>query len=218
MFQEYLKELNKVDLLTQERERELWVRYKEHGDTDSRKQIIEAYQPLVFRIVNHFSVNQDIIMDLIQEGTVGLIEAVEGFDHMRNARFSTYAQYRIRGRVLNFLERCILQGQISLNYSASTDGGDPVLLEKLEDRTTLSVDEEVEKRFLHERVYQAMERLPGKEQRIVNAIYLEDALPHEVAKELKISTSYVYKLQKKAIRRMRGMLSRFIGEMKAGAR
>src|SRR2546426_7085180 len=58
-----------------------------------------------------------MLMDMLQEGTVGLIEAVERFDPTRAVRFSTFATYRIRGRVLNSLRRVRPVG-----YSLEQDG------------------------------------------------------------------------------------------------
>src|SRR2546428_12051221 len=102
---EYLKELQKVALLAPEDEHRLWHQYRVQGDVDSRLRLIEAYQPLVFKLVMQIRPPDVILMDMLQEGTVGLIEAVERFDPTRAVRFSTFATYRIRGRVLNSLRR-----------------------------------------------------------------------------------------------------------------
>src|SRR3989304_5700274 len=105
VFDEYLRELQKVTLLTPAEEAAFWQRYRHGGDVESRIRLIEAYQPLVFKLAMQLHPPQALLMDTIQEGTVGLIEAVERFDPTRGVRFSTFAVYRIRGRMLNAFER-----------------------------------------------------------------------------------------------------------------
>ena len=102
--QEYLQELNKIELLGRAEELALWQAYKDSGDARARKKLIEAYQPLVFKVASPFR-QQENIMDILQEGTVGLIEAVENFDYQRGVAFSIYASYRIRGRMQDFLQQ-----------------------------------------------------------------------------------------------------------------
>jgi len=69
---EYLKELQKVALLTPEDEHRLWHQYRVQGDVDSRLRLIEAYQPLVFKLVMQIRPPDVMLMDMLQEGTVGL--------------------------------------------------------------------------------------------------------------------------------------------------
>lgn len=102
---DYLQELNKIELLEPQHERSLWLSYKESGDLNARGQLIEHYQPLVFKIANRFKARESLTMDLIQEGTVGLIEAVEKYDALRQISFSLYAVHRIRGRMLNYIAK-----------------------------------------------------------------------------------------------------------------
>ncbi|MBP2661614.1 MAG: polymerase, sigma 28 subunit, FliA/WhiG subfamily, partial [Firmicutes bacterium] len=105
MLSQYVRELKKIRMLSREEEEALWLQYKEHDDMDCRSKIIEHYQPLVFKIATGWRLNETVIMDMIQEGTVGLIEAVERFDHQRGVAFSLYASQRIRGRILNYMEK-----------------------------------------------------------------------------------------------------------------
>ena len=100
----YISELNKVKLLAYSEEQELWQAYKEQGSQQARSRLIESYQPLVFKTAEAF-LKLDNIMDVIQEGTVGLIEAVECYDYTRGVAFSIFAVHRIRGRMYNFLKK-----------------------------------------------------------------------------------------------------------------
>ena len=67
-----------------------------------------------------------------------------------------------------------------------------------------------ERQLLHEKVTQALGRLPEKEQQVITGMYLEDKTAQSVADAIDISLGHVYRLQKKGVRRIRGMLSRFI--------
>lgn len=101
----YLEELNKIRLLEQEEELELWKSYKQKNDLSSRELLISSYQPLIFKVVTQLHLNDSLLMDVIQEGTVGLIEAVERYEYERGVAFSLYATHRIRGRMLNFIQK-----------------------------------------------------------------------------------------------------------------
>lgn len=120
MFAEYLRELQKIALLRPSEEADLWRGFRRGGDATSRARLIEAYQPLVFKVVMQLRPPGPLLMDMIQEGSVGLIESVERFDPERGVRFSTFASYRIRGRVLNALDR--IRADVSLDQVlAQTD-------------------------------------------------------------------------------------------------
>ncbi|MGE5507683.1 MAG: sigma-70 family RNA polymerase sigma factor, partial [Chitinophagales bacterium] len=62
---------------------------------------------------------------------------------------------------------------------------------------------------------QALARLPQNEQRVVSAVYLEERKPERVAEEMEISVSYLHRLEKRAIRRLRGMLARAVAEIRS---
>ena len=80
--EDYMKELQSVELLEPDEEAALWRAYKSGGDMVARRRIIESYQPLVFKQAMPYRALPGI-MDVIQEGTVGLIEAVERYDPAR---------------------------------------------------------------------------------------------------------------------------------------
>ena len=103
MLQQYLTELQKINLLEREEELDLW-RACADGDQSAYRKIITAYQPLVFKIAMAFRLTETQTLELIQEGTVGLLEAAEKFDYTRGVAFSIFASHRIRGRMLDFLQ------------------------------------------------------------------------------------------------------------------
>ncbi len=101
--QMYLKEIGKVPLLSSEEEIELAKR-KEKGDREAEKQIIEANLRLVVSIAKKFAGAKGLsLLDLIQEGNIGLFRAVEKFEHRKGFKFSTYATWWIRQAITRAL-------------------------------------------------------------------------------------------------------------------
>ncbi|KGR78523.1 RNA polymerase sigma factor RpoD [Ureibacillus manganicus] len=91
----YLKEIGRVDLLTAEEEIRLAERI-ENGDEEARKRLAEANLRLVVSIAKRYVGRGMLFLDLIQEGNMGLIKAVEKFDYRKGFKFSTYATWWIR--------------------------------------------------------------------------------------------------------------------------
>ena len=205
-FAQYVAELQKVKPLERAKETALWQDYKQDGDEDARRQLIEAYQPLVFKQALPYH-NLQNIMDVVQEGTIGLIEAVERYDLERGVAFSLFATHRIRGRMLDFLQKegrsdspCMdaLQEDVGATYK-----------DNLMD-TAPTVAEQAETHELVGRLRTAMERLPAKEKAVLENVFLASRDVAAVAEDMDLSTGHVYRLQQTGIRRIRGMLSRFM--------
>ena len=91
----YLKEIGKVPLLSAEEEIELAKRM-EDGDEEAKKRLAEANLRLVVSIAKRYVGRGMLFLDLIQEGNLGLIKAVEKFDYTKGYKFSTYATWWIR--------------------------------------------------------------------------------------------------------------------------
>ena len=186
--EEYLQELEKVELLAPEEEKSLWQAFKERGERAARQRLIESYQPLVFKTALPWRTSESI-MDIIQEGTVGLI-----------------AVHRIRGRMLNFLQK---EGSrdVTCMDAPRADGKAP--WELLPD-TTPSVAEQAELGFMTRELHRALARLPQKERVVLESVYLKSETIPKIADVLDVSASHIYRLQKSGIRRVRGMLSRLM--------
>jgi RNA polymerase primary sigma factor len=98
----FLKDIGKVELLTAPQEIELAKRI-ERGDDNAKRQMVEANLRLVVSIAKRYR-NQGLpFLDLIQEGTIGLVRAAEKFDHRKGFKFSTYATWWIRQAVARAL-------------------------------------------------------------------------------------------------------------------
>lgn len=91
----YLKEIGRVELLSAKQEIELAERI-EQGNEEARKRLAEANLRLVVSIAKRYVGRGMLFLDLIQEGNMGLIKAVEKFDHRKGFKFSTYATWWIR--------------------------------------------------------------------------------------------------------------------------
>ena len=91
----YLKEIGKVPLLSAEEEIELALRM-EKGDNEAKRRLAEANLRLVVSIAKRYVGRGMLFLDLIQEGNLGLIKAVEKFDYRKGFKFSTYATWWIR--------------------------------------------------------------------------------------------------------------------------
>lgn len=91
----YLKEIGRVDLLSAEDEIQL-ARRIEEGDEEAKRRLAEANLRLVVSIAKRYVGRGMLFLDLIQEGNMGLIKAVEKFDYRKGYKFSTYATWWIR--------------------------------------------------------------------------------------------------------------------------
>lgn len=209
IFNEYLAELKKIRTLTLEEEMACWQGYKEGGDLACRRLLIESYQPLVFKTAMRWRLPETAMLDLIQEGTVGLIEAVESYDHNRGVAFSLFAVHRIRGRMINYLTH-ESDSLLWNNRPMVSDSSQASIEESLIDAHA-EVAAQAEQNYLVEQLKTAMGRLPAKEQQVLSGVYLEDCEPKDLAASMDLSVSHIYRLQKQGIRRLRGMLSKLMG-------
>ncbi len=91
----YLKEIGKIDLLSIEEETELAKRIAD-GDEEAKKRMVESNLRLVVSVAKHYLGRGMQLLDLIQEGNMGLLKAVEKFDYTKGYKFSTYATWWIR--------------------------------------------------------------------------------------------------------------------------
>ncbi|MDP7556635.1 MAG: sigma-70 family RNA polymerase sigma factor, partial [Nitrospinaceae bacterium] len=99
----YLNEVRRYEGLTEEEERELAVKLMETGDANAAYRLTTSHLMLVVRIAMTFRRQWQNMMDLIQEGNVGLLKAVKNFDPFRGARLSSYATWWIRSYILKYM-------------------------------------------------------------------------------------------------------------------
>jgi RNA polymerase sigma-32 factor len=99
----YLSEVRRYALLDPEEERKVALAYYESGDAEAAERLVTANLRLVVKIAFQYHRQWANVLDLIQEGNVGLVEALSRYDPYRGIRFSSYAQYWIRAMILRFL-------------------------------------------------------------------------------------------------------------------
>jgi RNA polymerase primary sigma factor len=207
----FLKDVGKVDLLTAAQEVELAKRI-ERGDHRAKQEMVEANLRLVVSIAKKYR-NQGLpFLDLIQEGTIGLVRAAEKFDHRKGFKFSTYATWWIRQAVARALAdkartiRMPVHIVEKLNKIVRTErklraelGREPLSWE-IGDELELDADE-VESIRRSSQAPVSLEKPVGDDEESEFGHFLTDeteALPDEVAEE---------ELRKAALRRVLGSLS-----------
>jgi RNA polymerase sigma factor, FliA/WhiG family len=87
---------------------QMWQAWKEYGDLEAKKSLIEHYLPLVDYVTNRMAIGlpKNVMKeDLASNGVMGLIDAIEKFDYLRGLQFETYASWRIRGAIIDGLRQ-----------------------------------------------------------------------------------------------------------------
>ncbi len=193
--------------LSAEQEHDALVRFREHGDMNARAQLIEHNLRLVAHIVKKYYNNAKDQDDLISIGTIGLIKAVNTFDHTKGARLATYASRCIENEILMYFRAGKKTAQdVSLSEPIDTDkDGHPLsLLDVIADEDTLA--EDLELKVNSEKLYRYLyEVLDEREREVIEWRYglKGDGMPQrEVAKMLGISRSYVSRIEKKALEKL----------------
>lgn len=169
----YLREINDTPLLSADEEKEL-ARRIDIGDSDARDQMIRANFRLVVNIARGYTGKGLSLQDLIQEGNLGLLRAVEGFDARMNRRFSTYATYWIRQSI----RRALINTSRTIRVPAHA----MELLAKW-NQTESDLQDRLGRLPTHEEIATAL-KLPGNQiTTIMDALFLTDAMPHNGAEE-----------------------------------
>lgn len=194
--------------LTSEEENTL-IHQLELGDQSVKSDLIEHNLRLVVYIAKKFENTGINIEDLVSIGTIGLIKAVNTFDPQKNIKLATYASRCIENEILMYLRRNLkTRIEVSLDEPLNIDwDGNELLLSDVlgteADMIYKKIEEEVEKKLLS----QAMLKLSPREKKIIQLRFgLEDGnekTQKEVADILGISQSYISRLEKRILRRLR---------------
>ncbi len=100
---QYMSEVQRYDLLSAEEEHDLAVRFVEEGDVDAAQALVTSNLRLVVKIAYEYRQAYRNILDLVQEGNIGLMQAVKKFDPYKGVKLSTYAAWWIRAYILRFI-------------------------------------------------------------------------------------------------------------------
>lgn len=116
-FQKYLAEISNNPVLSREEEYKLAIKYKEDGDLEAARKLITSNLKFVVHIANEYKNYGINMMDLIQEGNIGLMKAVKGFDPTKGYRLISYAVWWIRAYIQNHLIKSWSLVKVGTNQS-----------------------------------------------------------------------------------------------------
>jgi RNA polymerase sporulation-specific sigma factor len=193
--------------LSTEEEQALLLRLQA-GDLLVRTPLIERNLRLVVYIARKFENTGISIEDLVSIGTIGLIKAVNTFDPGKNIKLATYASRCIENEILMYLRRTSkLKAEVSFDepLNVDWDGNELVLADVVgnESDVILHIEKEVDKALLTT----ALQQLTGREKRIMELRFglagEKERTQREVADLLGISQSYISRLEKKILKKLR---------------
>lgn len=212
LLQTYLRDISRYQPLTIEEELTL-AQQARQGDPEARERLIHANLPLVVRVAKIYMPPCDEMLDLIQEGNIGLIRAVDKFDPERGTKFSTYAYFWIHKQIQIYLKKNT-DHTLSLDMEI-TDSSEYLLLsDTIEDKATLlgnqgikNIDLLIEQEEQQHQVRVLFCHLSEREQEVLRLLYgiglREGYNITQVAEILRISKVRVCQLRDRALRKMR---------------
>lgn len=199
--------------LSEEEEHEMLLKI-EKGDMEARNLLIEHNLRLVVYIAKKFESGKTNLEDLISIGSMGLIKGVETFKLDKNIKLATYASRCIENEILMFLRKISKQKtEVSLDETLNidADGNELVLADVLGTSATVIYDEVLYKEK-EKLMYDAVNALKPREKKIITlrfGLFQTEAMTQkEVAEFLGISQSYISRLEKKIIDKLKDELSR----------
>ena len=157
-----------------------------------------------------FRLTEILTLERIQEGALGLLQAAESDDYQKGVAFSLYATHRIKGCMYDFLQQEQKARYLSLDVENEFGR---TLAESLPSEV-LGPMEIAERHALSEKVILAVGRLPVKEKIVLEGIFIDNKSIADMAELINVSTGHIYRLQEQGVRRIRGMLSKFMQEFK----
>ena len=194
--------------LTREEEAEAIAKL-EQGDEGARQTLIEPNLRLVVYIARRFENTGIHIEDLISIGTIGLIKAVGTYQPAKSIKLATYASRCIENEILMYLRKISSQKtELSFDEPLNTDwDGNELLLSDVlgteSDLVMRPIEADVDRQLLH----QALDRLAPREKQIITLRFglggQEECTQKEVADQLGISQSYISRLEKRIIARLK---------------
>ena len=201
--------------LTREEEAQVIARL-EQGDEEARQTLIERNLRLVVYIARRFENTGVNLEDLISIGTIGLIKAVGTYQPAKSIKLATYASRCIENEILMYLRKISAQkSELSFDEPLNTDwDGNELLLSDIlgteSDLVMRPIEADVDRQLLR----QALERLEPREKQIITLRFGLDGRPErtqkEVADQLGISQSYISRLEKRIIARLKKEILRMM--------
>jgi RNA polymerase sigma factor (sigma-70 family) len=214
LLQTYRRDISRYQPITLEQE-QILAQAARQGDAEAREQLIHAHLPLVVRVAKIYMPPCDEMLDLIQEGNIGLIKAVDMFDPAQGNRLTTLAFYWINKHIQRFLNH-EPDDLVSLDMEIY-DGSETLLLsDTIEDKGTIlggqtiqHIDAEIEYEEMQRKVREMLSRLPKREREVLRLLYGLDDYPElsrkEVAQIIGVSLQYISRIRIDTLRRLKKM-------------
>ena len=176
ILQTYLRDISRYQPITPEQE-QILTQAARQGDAEAREQLIHAHLLLVVNIARQYLRPQVEFLDLIQEGNIGLIYAVDKFDPTRGTKFSTYAFFWINKHIQRFLNH-EPDALVSLDMELTDSSEHLLLSDTIADRPTIlggqtiqHIDAKIENEELQSKVRHLLASLPPREREVIRLLY-----------------------------------------------
>lgn len=211
----YYDELKKYKPITRAKEKEL-IRKAKNGDIDAQNEILTSNLRFVFNIAGRYKGNGAAISDLISEGNLGLIKAIQKFDPDKNVKFISYAVWWVRNAMQEFIKKrqtylAVEKEEDSLNSAVTehrlTDDDDEYIIRA---DVVLSDEEDEEIRELHENQKRIVDKLlaslSDRERYIVERYYGicgKEKNLEEIGKEIGITKERVRQIKEESLKKLR---------------
>ena len=198
--------------LTPEEELKYLTKFKEEQDEHAKEVLIERNMRLVAHIAKKYNNSSEDQDDLISIGTIGLIKAIETYNIEKGTRLATYASKCIENEILMYIRKISGQkAEVSLDEPINTDwDGNELLLSDILGTDEDIVSRDIENEAEREMLLAAVSELGEREQEIMQMRFglcgKKERTQKEVAEAIGISQSYISRLEKKIIRKLRKKL------------
>lgn len=207
----YLRDISRYQPITQEQELTLANRARQ-GDSEARNQLIQAHLRMVVNIARQYLRPGVELLDLIQEGNIGLMEAVDMFDPAQGTRLGTLARFWVEKYILRFL-RNEQEELVSLDMEVVDSGETLLLREIIEDKGSImgdqgikNIDTLIEQEEIKQQVHEMLSALPEREQEVLRLLYGLDGYPEmsreEVSKLMGVCPQYISRIRIAALNRL----------------
>ena len=214
ILQTYLRDISRYPQpITQEQELTLALRARQ-GDTEAREQLIHAHLRMVVHIARQYQRPGMEMQDLIQEGNIGLITAVDKFDPTQGHRLTTLAFYWINKHIQRFLNN-EPDDLVSLDMEINDGAAILLLSDTIEDKGTIlgdptiqNIETQMENQERQQLVHNMLATLSPREQEVLRLLYGIDNYPvlsrNEIAKIIGVREEQVSRIKTRALDALRG--------------
>ena len=218
----YLRDISRYPQpITQEQELTLALRARQ-GDTEAREQLIHAHLRMVVHIARQYQRPGVEMLDLIQEGNIGLITAVDKFDPTQGHRLTTLAFYWINKQIQRFLNN-EPDDLVSLDMEINDGAAILLLSDTIEDKDTIlgdptiqNIETQMENQERQQLVHNMLATLSPREQEVLRLLYGIDNYPvlsrNEIAKIIGVTPQFISRIRIDSLRQLEKVAETMVDE------